>query len=598
MKQTHFSRKQRQLKYLVKQLNKLLHKTDEDLKDEIKKMSAKIKYLVSQLNGIVSTNSMKRILGTVALIIGVSFTNTAHAQWFAYPLTTPFGIYEGEQVVETPTLADLDNDGDLDYLNADVSYVYGGGYNLELSYQENIGSANSPQFTTPTTNPFGIVTSQNPGSMLQFPKFVDLDGDGDFDILSAVVAQAGYYSHLTEFRYYENTGTPSNPQFASAVVNPFGLQSDTSIMHPTLCDIDNDGDLDIMAGNNQYYGQGNMSFIENIGSANSPSFAALQSSPFGLPNTLGLMLPTFTDLDNDGDFDMLHIDYGYSGAQFRYYENFGTQAQAQFSTATVNPFNLSLGNYDLNGILCFSDLDGDSDNDLILGTDDDEVLYFENVGIQQPVTYECINYSCVDPGTGNGTYTTLSACQTSCTPPVSFECDWPGNCYDPGDGSGFYATYADCMTDCTPPPTWDCVSPGNCQDPGNGSGNYYTLQDCQNDCAFPATWDCDATLGCIDPADGTGLYTTLAGCQANCNTTAVMNEALNELTIFPNPVDNILNISSDKKIDRIEIYDALGRIIISENYPTTNIDVKQLESGIYSIAILFGDEKVIKRFTK
>ena len=39
MENKHYSRKQRQLKYLVKQLNNLLQKTDADLKSEIKKMS-------------------------------------------------------------------------------------------------------------------------------------------------------------------------------------------------------------------------------------------------------------------------------------------------------------------------------------------------------------------------------------------------------------------------------------------------------------------------------------------------------------------------------------------------------------------------------
>ena len=31
-----------------------------------------------------------------------------------------------------------------------------------------------------------------------------------------------------------------------------------------------------------------------------------------------------------------------------------------------------------------------------------------------PVTYDCINNSCIDPGTGNGQYTTLANCQTIC----------------------------------------------------------------------------------------------------------------------------------------------------------------------------------------
>ena len=36
MENKHYSRKQRQLKYLVKQLNNLLQKADDDLKSEIK----------------------------------------------------------------------------------------------------------------------------------------------------------------------------------------------------------------------------------------------------------------------------------------------------------------------------------------------------------------------------------------------------------------------------------------------------------------------------------------------------------------------------------------------------------------------------------
>ncbi|MDA0682747.1 MAG: hypothetical protein O2781_05300, partial [Bacteroidetes bacterium] len=66
----HYSRKERQLKYLVKKLNILIQKTDSNLKSEIKKISDKIKYLVSQLNGIISAPGLKRILGTIALFIG------------------------------------------------------------------------------------------------------------------------------------------------------------------------------------------------------------------------------------------------------------------------------------------------------------------------------------------------------------------------------------------------------------------------------------------------------------------------------------------------------------------------------------------------
>ena len=94
MENKHYSRKQRQLKYLVKQLNNLLKKADDNLKSEIIKIAAKIKCLVSQLNGIVSTNRMKRILGGIALLIGVSFTNTATA------FLPEVSVYENHKTLE------------------------------------------------------------------------------------------------------------------------------------------------------------------------------------------------------------------------------------------------------------------------------------------------------------------------------------------------------------------------------------------------------------------------------------------------------------------------------------------------------------------
>ncbi|MBT5089911.1 MAG: T9SS type A sorting domain-containing protein [Flavobacteriales bacterium] len=408
------------------------------------------------------------------------------------------------------------------------------------------------------------------------------------------------YAVSSNFLYYENTGSPSSPQFSTPTVNQFGLTSSPTIVYTTLGDIDNDGDTDILGFSFDYSTYAaNFLFIENIGSPTAPNFSSPQLNVFGIPSGIFSLL-ALEDIDTDGDLDIIFTQENYNSTDFGYVENTGTAAIPQYNPPpTQNPFGLSFPNWQGGGIPNFKDLDGDGDNDLIGGTDDDFISYFENVGVQQPVTYECINYSCVDPGTGSGSYTTLSSCQTNCTAPVSYDCDWVLNsCYDPGDGSGNYTSYNDCILDCTPQPTWDCVAPGNCQDPGNGSGNYWSLQDCQNACGATPSWNCDASLGCIDPGDGTGLYTSLTGCQANCNSTSIENTEINTLKLYPNPVNNTLNVSSDKKINKIEIYDALGRVIYTENNPSSVINVEQLESGLYSIAIIFDDNKIVKKFTK
>ena len=162
MKNNHFSRKQRQLKYLVKKLNILMTTEKENIKLEIKKIVDKIKFLASQLNGIISANKMKKILGSLALFIGVSFTNTASAQYFAYPTTNPFGISPGYgNYIQSVNLIDIDNDGDLDLFTDSVNYSYSGGYYSiakNFNYQENIGTANNPIFNTPQLNSINLST--------------------------------------------------------------------------------------------------------------------------------------------------------------------------------------------------------------------------------------------------------------------------------------------------------------------------------------------------------------------------------------------------------------------------------------------------------
>ena len=56
---------------------------------------------------------------------------------------------------------------------------------------------------------------------------------------------------------------------------------------------------------------------------------------------------------------------------------------------------------------------------------------------------------CSDPGTGQGSYTSLATCQSNCTVTPSWDCDGQGNCADPGTGSGAYASLATCQSNCT-----------------------------------------------------------------------------------------------------------------------------------------------------
>ena len=142
------------------------------------------------------------------------------------------------------------------------------------------------------------------------------------------------------------------------------------------------------------------------------------------------------------------------------------------------------------------------------------------------------------PGPNNGWYlsclivtyfdsTTINSCTSFYCDSIyisnsifaSWDCNPTTGCYDPGTGNGQYSTLAACQAVCgIPTPSWDCPinTAGGCYDPGTGNGQYSTLAACQAVCGIPTpSWDC-GPQGCYDPGNGMGQYSTLAACQSNC----------------------------------------------------------------------------------
>jgi len=207
---------------------------------------------------------------------------------------------------------------------------YGGG----LIFYENIGTAETPEFDGVEANPFNIQAN----GYVFFPTFVDLDADGDMDLL-----MGGFYEDENDYssplKYYENIGTAEEPNFDAPQTNPFGLTSTYYFSTPAFADLDKDGDMDLFVG--EYYGT--VQYFENIGTAEEPNFAAPVANAFGfLPANEYTVFPAFADLDADGDTDLLMGDY--ETASFHYYENttpvvnVGIENEAVFeTTCTIFP---------------------------------------------------------------------------------------------------------------------------------------------------------------------------------------------------------------------------------------------------------------------
>ena len=58
-------------------------------------------------------------------------------------------------------------------------------------------------------------------------------------------------------------------------------------------------------------------------------------------------------------------------------------------------------------------------------------------------------------------------------PSASWDCDPVSGCFDPGTGNGQYTTLSACQVACATTPSWDCnLATGLCFDPGTGLGSF------------------------------------------------------------------------------------------------------------------------------
>ena len=73
----------------------------------------------------------------------------------------------------------------------------------------------------------------------------------------------------------------------------------------------------------------------------------------------------------------------------------------------------------------------------------------------------------------------------------------------------------------------------------------------------------------------------------DCGGTDILDDYLSELSIFPNPTTNILNITSSENISEIEIVNTLGQVVMQMDVNDDNAvcDVNGLTAGVYIVRI-------------
>ena len=213
---------------------------------------------------------------------------------------------------------------------------------------ENDGDAKRPHFRL-------AGTLDLPAAYHYAPAFADIDADGDLDMMLG--------TWRDKIILYRNEGSPTSPQFALADTMLVQLTRGSNST-PALVDIDADGDLDMFVGE----GSGKINFYRNTGTASAAVFE-LESDEFHGIDVGRRSYPTFVDLDDDGDMDML---LGTENAGLLLYRNDGSPSEAAFvadSSFVLDVPSLPTG--------AFVDIDDDGDLDLFVGGVGGGLVYFE-----------------------------------------------------------------------------------------------------------------------------------------------------------------------------------------------------------------------------
>jgi hypothetical protein len=318
--------------------------------------------------------------------------------------------------------------------------------------------------------------------------------------------------------------------------------------------------MDLIIGNYGYYTEGGnfnsqLALYKNIGSESAPEFEWVTDDyeELGLLNFDNNISPTFGDIDGDNDPDML---VGDANGKLHLLTNILIDNQSNFFINTIDYFDIDVGSFASPFLV---DLDRDNDLDLIIGSRQGQIFYYDNQGSSTEPNFilssEMLgNIDLIDPIYGTA-YT---------TPKVI-------------DGENGYELYVGTEKG----PVYHYINIDN-----NLTGEFQLVNDSiqlysKGVRTAPAVYDLNND-GFNDMLLGTytgGIHLMWGG---EVPTVQLSEQVHITIDIFPNPSEGFINIRQADLISEFQIYSIDGKLCHirpSQDY----IDLSHLSDGIYFI---------------
>ena len=315
-------------------------------------------------------------------------------------LATPENEMRQEQLHPGSTLLaiDLDGDNDKEMMLGDISFD-----NLVM-----ITNGGTPQVADMTEQDVYFPSYTNSAIVESFPAAfsVDINNNNLDDLLVSpnAVVQSQHYNCVW---LYQNNGQ-ENQQF-SFQTDVFLIDEMIDVnerANPAFFDHNSDGLLDIVVANKGYKNENPapdeaefvtaLALYENIGTAEEPAFTLITKDYASVSDQFTLtrtdLKPTFGDIDGDGDEDML---LGDRDGYIHFFRNNPVDGIANFEMPPAAFEGERFQNLDINQYAAPFLIHANRDGllDLIVGQRNGEIYYFENTGTaENPIFTQVSNY--------------------------------------------------------------------------------------------------------------------------------------------------------------------------------------------------------------
>jgi len=269
---------------------------------------------------LAANNSLVKALNIFCIAMASSTITNAQCNIFKLSDgNNPLKNVTFSSPLNNPSFVDIDGDGDLDCYEVYPTAKE----KVGIVFLRNNGTKKLPYYQIDSVSGFSSSVINNNMYYNDGPKFVDIDGDGDYDCF--IVHYNQFQQDFITIDYYKNTGTKTNPHFVlSPKQSPLGGLNGSYSLNFNFADVDQDGDYDFIFSD-LYYNN----YYKNVGTKTNPIFQKQtgSSNPFDR-----LFIPgdaTFIDWNKDGLVDCI--------TSTSYYQNTGTLGNPVFVRKNNGP---------------------------------------------------------------------------------------------------------------------------------------------------------------------------------------------------------------------------------------------------------------------